>query len=171
MTDLDRVESVLSDDTNTLARFNFVKEVAAMDRFSQREQAGAVMDEIWTRFASQMMERLTGPMQFRLVLQPAMALFFAIRSGLADAREGGQPYFWSLVTGSAPRGATLESGLKSVGRVFIFAVVLDVIYQLYVLHFVYPGEALAVAFILAIVPYLIARGLVTRLARHHRVGA
>ena len=48
---------------------------------------------------------------------------------------------------------------------FVLAVVLDVVYQLYVLHFVYPGEALIVAFVLAIVPYLILRGLVTRLAR------
>lgn len=129
------------------------------------------MDEICTRFASQMIDRLTGPMQFRLVLQPAMALFFAVRSGLADAREGRPPFFWSLLTGSAPREATLESGWKSVGRVFIFAVVIDVVYQLYVLRFVYPGEALAVAFILAIVPYVIVRGIVTRLARNHRVGA
>jgi hypothetical protein len=31
-------------------------------------------------------------------------------------------------------------------------------------RFVYPGEALIVAFILAIVPYLLLRGLVTRIA-------
>ena len=46
---------------------------------------------------------------------------------------------------------------------------LDVAYQLYVLHTVYPIQALAVAFILAIVPYLVLRGLVTRLARANRV--
>jgi hypothetical protein len=44
-------------------------------------------------------------------------------------------------------------------------VVLDVVYQLIVLHFVYPGEALIVAFILAIVPYVILRGPVVRVAR------
>ena len=87
----------------------------------------------------------------------------------ADAREGRPPFFWSLVSGSAPREATLKSGWKSVGRVFILAVVLDVVYQLYVLHFVYPLQAFAVAVILAIVPYLILRGLVTRLARTNRV--
>jgi hypothetical protein len=43
--------------------------------------------------------------------------------------------------------------------------VLDVIYQIIVQRFVYPGEALITAFILAIVPYLILRGLVTRIAR------
>jgi hypothetical protein len=43
--------------------------------------------------------------------------------------------------------------------------ILDVAYQMVELHFVYPGEALIFAFFLAIVPYLILRGLVTRLAR------
>jgi hypothetical protein len=32
-------------------------------------------------------------------------------------------------------------------------------------RFVYPGETIIVAFVLAILPYLILRGLVTRLAR------
>jgi hypothetical protein len=127
------------------------------------------MDEMFSRFVNDMVARVSGPMQFRLVLQPAMAAFFAIRSGLADAKEGRPPFFWSLVSGSAPREATLESGWKSVGRVFVLAVVLDVVYQLYVEHFVYPMEALAVAFILAIVPYVVLRGLVTRLARSNRV--
>ena len=59
----------------------------------------------------------------------------------------------------------VEDGWKSVGRVFILAIVLDVIYQIIEIRFVYPGEAILVAFILAIVPYLIVRGLVTRVAR------
>jgi hypothetical protein len=108
-------------------------------------------------------------MKFRLVLQPAMAAFFAIRSGLADARTGKPPYFWGLLSDPAERKRMLKDGWKSVGRVFILAFVLDVIYQIIVLHFVYIGEALIVAFILAIVPYLILRGLVTRIARWNRV--
>ena len=123
------------------------------------------MDDAWMRFASDMVARVTGPMKFRLVLQPAMAAFFAIRAGLADARAGRPPYFWTLLSGSAPREALVENGWESVGRVFILALVLDVVYQLYVLHFVYPLQAIAVAFILAIVPYLILRGLVTRVKR------
>jgi hypothetical protein len=126
------------------------------------------MDEVFSRFVNDMVARVSGPLHFRLVLQPAMAAFFAIRSGLADARAGRPPYFWALVSGSAPR-VTLENDWKSVGRVFILAVVLDVVYQLYELNIVYPMEALAVAFILAIVPYLVLRGLVTRLARPNRV--
>lgn len=123
------------------------------------------MDDTWVRFTTDMAARVSGPMKFRLVLQPAMAAFFAIRSGLADARAGRPPYFWTLLEDSADREAMLKDGWKSVGRVFILAVVLDVVYQLYVLHFVYPIQAIAVACLLAILPYLILRGLVTRLAR------
>jgi hypothetical protein len=110
-------------------------------------------------------DRVSGPMKFRLVLQPAMAAFFAIRAGLNDARTGKPPYFWSLVTDPAHRVDMLKDGWKSVGKVFLIALLLDVIYQIMVLKFVYPGEAIYVAFVLAILPYLILRGLVNRLAR------
>ena len=59
----------------------------------------------------------------------------------------------------------IKDGWKSVGKVFLLAIVLDVVYQIIAERFVYPGEAIIVAIILAIVPYLILRGLVTRLAR------
>src|SRR4051812_46687570 len=123
------------------------------------------MDASWIRFSNDMIGRLTGPMKFRLVLQPLMASFFAVRSGLADARTGTSPYLWSLVAGTGSRAATIHNGWKSIGRVFILAVVLDVVYQLYELRFVYPLQAIVVAIILAILPYVILRGLTTRLAQ------
>ena len=127
------------------------------------------MDHMWMRVASNLAARLTGPMKFRLVLQPAMAAFFAIRSGLADARAGKPPYFWCLVSDSAHCVDLIKDGWKSVGRVFILALIFDVVYQIIELRFVYPGEAIIVAFVLAIMPYLILRGLVTRLVRRHDV--
>lgn len=123
------------------------------------------MDQIWTRVGHQLLGRVTGPMKFRLVLQPVMATFFAIRSGLADAKSGNRPYFWSLLSTPEDRIALLKSGWKSVGKVFVLAIVLDVVYQIIELRFVYVGEAIIVAFVLAILPYIILRGLVTRLAR------
>jgi hypothetical protein len=123
------------------------------------------MDHIWDRVGTQLIARVSGPMKFRLVLQPCMAAFFAIRSGLADAKSGKSPYFWTMVSDPNERTALLKEGWKSVGKVFILAIVLDVIYQIIELHFVYVGEAIIVAFILAILPYLILRGLVTRIAR------
>jgi hypothetical protein len=123
------------------------------------------MDDILMRFVENLNDRVTGPMKFRLLLQPAMAAFFAIRAGLNDARTGKPPYFWSLVTDPAHRTDMLKDGWKGVGKVFLIALLLDVIYQVIVLKFVYPGEAIYVAFVLAILPYLILRGLTTRIAR------
>jgi hypothetical protein len=124
-----------------------------------------VMDDTWMRIGSQLLARVSGPLKFRLVLQPAMASFFAIRSGLADAHAGKPPYFWALLSDPGQRIEMLKDGWKSVGKIFILALVLDVVYQIIVLRFVYPGEAIIVAFLLAILPYLILRGTVTRLAR------
>jgi hypothetical protein len=123
------------------------------------------MDDMWTRFATDLVDRVSGPMKFRLVLQPLMAAAYAIYSGLKDAREGKPPYFWSLASDPVGRADRIKDGWKSVGKVFILAIVLDVIYQVIEQHFVYPGEAIIVAIILAIVPYLILRGLVNRLTR------
>jgi len=123
------------------------------------------MDDMWTRVGEQLMARVSGPMHFRLVLQPGMAAVFAVISGLRDARMGKPPYFWSLLNDPSHRKEMLKDGWHGVGRVFILAVILDAIYQAYVLHFFYVGEAIIVAIILAIVPYLVLRGIVTRIAR------
>jgi hypothetical protein len=123
------------------------------------------MDDIWMRVVENMADRVSGPMKFRLVLQPVMAAIFAIIAGLKDAKAGKPPYFWALVSDPAHRMSMLTDGWKSVGKVFLLAIALDVVYQVIVQRFVYPGEVLLVAMFLAIMPYLILRGLVTRLAR------
>jgi hypothetical protein len=129
------------------------------------------MDELWNRFTTDMLDRVSGPMKFRLVLQPLMASFFAIRDGLRDARTGRRPYFSKIATDSTVRKQAFAEGWRAVGKVFLLAVVLDVVYQLWVLKTVYPFQAFAVAVILAIVPYLILRGVTNRVARHemHRL--
>jgi hypothetical protein len=123
------------------------------------------LDEIWARFSENLIDRVSGPMKFRLILQPLMASILAFRSGLLDARAGKEPYFWSLFTNPADRAERIRDGWQSVGRVYILAIVLDVVYQLMEFRFVYPLEAVTVAFILAFLPYLTLRGLVTRLVR------
>jgi hypothetical protein len=127
------------------------------------------MDPMTARIMHNLAERVTGPMHFRLFLQPAMATFFAIRDGLKDARECKPPYFWGLFTDNGEREAMAKNGWKSVGKVFVLAIVLDVIYQLIEHRWtVYPGEAVLVAIILAIVPYLLIRGPVNRIVCHQR---
>jgi len=123
------------------------------------------MEDLLTRIFENLIDRVSGPMKFRLILQPLMAIIFAVRSGLKDAKGGRPAYFWALFTDSAHRRDMLRDGWKSVGRVYILAVVIDVIYQLIVFRWVYPVEALLVAAILAFIPYLLIRGPVNRIAR------
>ncbi len=124
------------------------------------------MDDILARIFENLGARVTGPMKFRLLMQPLMACVFAVKSGLMDARAGKPAYFWGLFTAGARRAAMLRDGWKSVGKVFVLAMLLDVVYQVIVERFVYPGEVVIVAVLLAIVPYLLVRGPVNRLARH-----
>jgi hypothetical protein len=123
------------------------------------------MEDLWMRVVENLIDRVSGPMKFRVFLQPVMAIIFATLAGLKDAKAGRPPYFWSLITDPSQRVEMIKDGWKSVGKVFVLALVLDVVYQVIVLRFVYPGEAIIVAILLAIVPYLILRGLVTRLMR------
>ena len=100
------------------------------------------MDNLIARVTENLIARVTGPMKFRLVLQPGMAIFLAVREGLKDARQGKPPYFWGCLTDRGERKAMLEEGWKSIGKVFTLAVVLDIVYQLIEHRWrVYLGEA------------------------------
>lgn len=123
------------------------------------------MEDTIARLFNDILGRLDGPLHFRFFLQPAMAIFFAIRDGLRDAREGRPAYFWSLFSEPALRRDLLRDGWKSISKVFIIAAVLDLIYQLIVLRWFYPLETLLVAVLLALVPYLLVRGAVNRIKR------
>ena len=116
-------------------------------------------------FINGLMARIEGPMSFRLILQPLVALFFALRDGRRDAREKRSPYFWALFTEPGHRREMLESGWQSIGKVFIVAIVLDFVFQYLVLHAFRPIGALLAGVILALIPYLLLRGPVNRLMR------
>jgi hypothetical protein len=119
------------------------------------------VSEFWHDLAA----RPTGPLAMRFYLQPLMATLFALRDGFKDARNDRPPYFWALFTHPDQRSEMLRHGWKSVGKIFVLAAVLDIIYQLVVLHELHPLQAVVVATILAIVPYLIFRGPVNRIVR------
>jgi len=123
------------------------------------------VDEFFGWLSQQLVGRLDGPLKVRLILQPAVAVFFAIRDGLNDARRGNVPYFWAIFTEPSRRKELIKDGWQSVAKVFIFATVMDLIYQYLVLGWMYPLAALSIAFLLAFVPYLLIRGPVNRFAR------
>ena len=115
-------------------------------------------------FLSGFTERLLGPMHLRLVMQPLMASYLAFRDGKKDAREGKLPYYWGLLKDREHRRERLRSGWKSIGKVFIAAFVLDLVFQFIVFHGLrFRGGAIWAGIILALVPYVLLRGPFNRL--------
>ena len=126
------------------------------------------MEELWQRFVENFVNRLDGPLHFRFILQPTMATIFAIMSGIKDAKAGKTPFLWKFITHREYRWELIKDGWKHVSKLFILAVVLDIVYQWKVCDRFYPVETLLVAVTLAIVPYILLRGPVSRVVRFFR---
>jgi len=123
------------------------------------------VEEMLARMWDGLVARVGGPMTFRVILQPTMATLLAVRAGLKDAREGRPPYLWTILTDPSQRAGLIREGWKACARVFFLAIIIDLIYQWTVQRWVYPGELIVVAIVLALVPYLLIRGPVNRVAR------
>ncbi|HEX7795283.1 MAG TPA: hypothetical protein VF456_13065 [Vicinamibacterales bacterium] len=122
------------------------------------------MDNVLTTFVSDLIDRVHGPFSFRFVLQPLMALLYAARDGLADARAGRPPYFWTMFTKLEDRSRLLREGWKAVTRVVLLGVAMDTIYQLIVFRWIHPLQLVTVVLGLAFLPYVIFRGPIGRIA-------
>lgn len=119
--------------------------------------------EFLLRAWEQMAGRIEGPFAFRFVFQPLFAAILAIRAGVADAQDERTPYLWNVLSNPLERPQLIRDGLRDLARVLVFAIVLDVIYQVIVFRWVYPLQSVLVAVVLAIVPYVLIRGPVTRM--------
>ncbi len=123
------------------------------------------IQDFFRYFVEQLVERFGGPLNFRLVIMPTVVTLLALRADRRDAREGRPAFLGAFIKDPAERRRLFRSALKDIGRVFIVAIVLDTAYQLIVFHWVYPGQLLTVAIVCAVVPYVLVRGPITRIAR------
>lgn len=123
------------------------------------------MVESFSQMWHEMSERPEGPLAFRFYLQPLVAIFFASRDGIRDAKAGKPAYLWSLFIDPTHWRERVREAWKSVGKLFLFAFGLDVVYQLVVLKGLRPVEGLITAATLALVPYVLLRGPASRLFR------
>ena len=55
------------------------------------------MEDLFSRIIEDLVGRVSGPMKFRLILQPVMAAIFAIRSGLKRCKRKQTPLFLGVV--------------------------------------------------------------------------
>jgi hypothetical protein len=108
---------------------------------------------------------LSGPLTFRLLLQPTMSMLFVVRDGLRDAHARRSPFLSTIVGNPADRRGLIREGLIAIGKLAVLAIVLDFVYQLIVFRGIYPVEAIDVALILALVPYFLLRRPVNLNAR------
>jgi hypothetical protein len=112
-----------------------------------------------------LLSRASGPLAFRIMVQPAVAASLAIRAGLRDARTGHPAYGWTVTTDPVQRRALIRAGWNDVWKVFTAAVIVDLIYEVLEFLWVYPGQALIVAAVLALPSYFLIRGVTNRIAR------
>jgi hypothetical protein len=129
------------------------------------------MAELFARVWENLLGRLHGPLTFRLILQPLTAAVIATRAGIKDARSGHPAYGWAVLANPVARKELLRQGWKEIARVFLFAVAVDLVYEVIEFRRVYPGESLIVAAVLALLPYPLIRtavNLVGRCFRRHR---
>jgi len=123
------------------------------------------VEEIFKRVWVNLLARLSGPLNFRLIVQPTVATFLAIRAGLKDARQDRPAFLWAAITNHSYRRELWQQFRKDVWKVFTLAVVLDAIYQLIVHRGVYVLELLLVATTVALIPYILLRGPIARIAK------
>lgn len=126
------------------------------------------MENILPNFITDLILRIDGPLHFRFIVQPLVAVGFAFRDGRRDARKGYPAYGWALLTDPEHRQFLIQSGWKGISKVFIVAIVLDLVYQIIALRTVKLDDALIVACLLALLPYVLLRGPFNRLITHRQ---
>ena len=130
----------------------------------KRDGVSTVLDMIgrgWDNFLA----RPTGSLNLRFIVQPTMAGLLALRAGIQDARQGRQGYLWAVLSNPERRLQLLHEGWRGARTPFLVAIVLDCIYQLVTVRFIYPLELLFTATLLALIPYIVLRGPFNRIAR------
>lgn len=108
--------------------------------------------------ATELTQRVNGPFNLRLLLQPTMALLFAIRDGRKDAKDGSDPYLRRLMGGKTERREAVSSAWASLAKILIMAIVLDSAFQFATEGNVQFVQAIGIACLLCILPYSVMRG-------------
>jgi hypothetical protein len=129
--------------------------------FAQYGFSAEVRSRIWQN----LLERSSGPMTFRFILQPVMAAITAFLDGVKDARTGRAPFLEAILTEPAKRAGRLQEAVIATARIILLGLIIDAIYQFIEFKSFHPAEAVIIALLLAFVPYVALRGIISRIAR------
>ena len=130
------------------------------------------MEEFLDHFADAVAARLSGPMNFRFIMQPLMAVVLGIRAGIQDAHAGSPAFIADLVFNKEGRKESLKGAWKHVRWPIVLGAVLDATAQWILFHHIRPLPAVFVGFAVIALPYGMSRGLTNRIvsARMRRKG-
>ena len=73
--------------------------------------------EVFARIWHNLLERASGPMTFRFILQPIMATIAAFLDGLKDARTGRAPFLATVLTNPTKRAGRLQEAVLATARI------------------------------------------------------
>jgi hypothetical protein len=120
-------------------------------------------------FLQDFLARLTGPGQFRFVLQPLMAIYLGVRSGTKDARAGRPTFLWAVLFHPELRKEVWQQTIAAARDLIAVAILLDLVAQALIFREIRPGPALIIGPPLILIPYALSRALTNRIARWHAV--
>ena len=123
------------------------------------------MDDFLSEFWTDLVGRWSGPFAFRFFMQPVMAAFYAYRDGRKDAGAEQLPYLMRFFSAPRSRPSLVRETWQAVGRIIALGVVMDALYQIIVLRWIFPLQLVVMVLALAVLPYVLLRGLFTRLLR------
>ena len=117
------------------------------------------------------MEVAHGKGQFRLFLQPAMAIFLGVKLGIGDAKHGKDPFLMRLFVTGQHRWQLAKESVRQALIPFCIAIVLDCILQYLTRGSIRPLAALVVGAVLIWIPFMLSRAITNRIymrTRHHQ---
>jgi len=121
-----------------------------------------------SQLVDRIVARVVGPMHFRFILQPVMAVFLGVRDGRRDARAGAPPFLYNILFVAGERTAYLESAVRGLTVPALVGIVADAAAQFLLFGSVRPSTAFLVGVGVLAVPYAVARELTNRFSRWKR---
>jgi hypothetical protein len=112
--------------------------------------------------------RINGPLGFRFILQPLVAILLGIFDGVKDSRAGNIPFLEDFIVHPHKRVALLKSAGVSVLKPVIVGIITDAIAQFLIFKTVHPLDAVFVGTVIIAVPYVLTRGIVNRITSRRK---
>lgn len=129
-----------------------------------------------SEFLDDLAARIAGPMSFRFIIQPLVAVILGIRDGRLDAKAGTPPFIYNVIFKKEHYRSQFRNALHSLLTPVIVGTVLDAIAQYLIFKHIRPLPALLVGTFIMGFPYSLSRGISNRIIsgiikrKEHRKG-